>query len=96
MNRTKSTLAAIAIAGAKDASMDNNTPVRVQPTESALRHEIWECRACGTHAPCRVDITYTPTPHAHVEAKSRFVRRVCICAEPKCTDWNKVVPNKPD
>lgn len=61
-------------------------------TGSALSVEVWECRNCGKIAPCRVEITYEPTPYPKVEAQSRFRNRPCLCGEKYDTDWKRM-PN---
>lgn len=61
---------------------------------SALRVEIWECRACGNDAPCRVEITHQPTKYPHVESQPRFTtrNRGCICDERLDPAWIRL-PN---
>lgn len=61
---------------------------------SALRVEAWECRRCGKTAPCRVEITYEPTPYPHVEKQDRFRNRECLAAEPGLIPEWKRMPNK--
>lgn len=63
--------------------MDNQPPV--------LRVETWECRACGEHVPCRIEITYEPIEWSEVlDRHERFRRRRCICEEPRSTDWKLI------
>lgn len=61
---------------------------------SALRVEAWECRRCGKAAPCRIEITYDPTPYPHVEKQSRFRNRQCLAAEPGLIPEWKRMPNR--
>jgi hypothetical protein len=61
---------------------------------AALRVEIWECRACGKDAPCRVEITHQPTKYPHIEVQPRFTtrNRGCICDERLDPAWVRL-PN---
>lgn len=62
-------------------------------TGSAYRCEAWECRVCGSETPCRIEITYEPTPFPHVEREDRLRSRRCICDEPGViTAWQRM-PN---
>jgi hypothetical protein len=54
--------------------------------------EVWECRACGKEAPCRVEITHQPTKYPHVEAQPRFTtrNRGCLCDERLNPAWARL------
>lgn len=53
----------------------------------SLQKEVWECRACGVHAPCRVEIIYEPTAYEDIEKRPRMKRFACICNEPTTPQW---------
>lgn len=63
---------------------------------TGLSVEVWECRACGKDAPCRVEITHQPTKYPHVEAQPRFTtrNRGCLCDERLDPAWARLPNNR--
>lgn len=55
-----------------------------------LQVEVWECRACGDEAPCRVEITFSDTKMPqHLKGRQRFTRMVCLCGETPTPFWDR-------
>lgn len=58
--------------------------------KAGLQIEIWECRACGTEVPCRIEITFSPISLLGVE---RFRRKECFCKEREPA-WSRLPDRK--
>jgi hypothetical protein len=70
--------------------MGNQYKAGISSRPPTLLVEKWFCHACCTPvAPCRIQITYEPTPFPHVEEKSRFVNRPCLADESRFPEWKK-------
>ena len=59
--------------------------------EKKLQQEIWECRACDSAAPCRIEITYSDDKlPKHLKGNQRFRRQVCLCKETPTPLWDRI------
>ena len=78
--------------------MEDQAPDRqaaLRESRGATCSEFWECRACGQECPCKVEIVYTKTQHAHVEQQPRFTEQQrCICGERVAANWQQIQNGK--